>query len=738
MLYRIVSDIPGRLRLRCGAFLISDAEGRGVAHALLAVEGVGTAEVHPANGSILVTYEPGDAPARAAALAVVARLDVLDLPEAEPGVDADSVAIDLAAENNRFARRATNVVVWQLLRRVLLPAPLRAVWTCIRAVGFVARGLAHLARGELTVEVLDALAITMSIVTGSFSEASTIIFLLTLSGVVEEHVQSRTRLTLRGNVVTRAEAVWLVDERGQDVRIPVDEVREGQVLHLGMGQVLPVDGTVVEGTAEIDESSMTGESRPVTKAVGSTVFAGTALGTGDLKVRVTARPGLARIDAIVKMVEDSSELKAGVQGKAERLADGLVPYNLAAFFIIWAISRRLSTAMAVLMVDYSCAIKFATPVAVMSAMSEATRHGIVVKGGKYLEALAAADTIVFDKTGTLTHASPQVERVFSYDGTPEDELLRLAACVEEHFPHSTARAIVEEAARRGLGHETELHAQVSYIVAHGIATTVGGKRTVIGSSHFVFEDEGVKMPRPFLTAAHRSCPTASFVYLAMDGRLVGSIAISDPVRAEAPEVLARLRSLGFEHLVMLTGDSEHCARYVAQSLAIDSYHSQVLPEDKSRFVQELRDEGHTVLMVGDGVNDSPALAAADVSLAMSDASDIARAVADVSANESSLGAIVTARLIAQRLMARIRADYRFIVGFNSTLIMLGVAGVLPATTTAYLHNGSTFLVTALSARPLLRSERAERRARLLEAAGEDVDAALATAPAGGDETASRA
>lgn len=710
MLFTVVSDIPGRIRLRCGASLIDDDEARGVSLALLALDGVRTAEVHPANGSILVTYE---ASRREAVLDLVRSLDVLDLPAARPGVGADATAVELAQENNAFAMRVTRVVGAQLLRRLLLPAPLRALWTLVRAVGFVVEGLRHLARGELTVEVLDALAITMSIATGSFSEAGTIIFLLTLSGVVEDHVHSRAHLALREGVITRPETVWLVGDDGHEERIPIDEVREGQVLRLGMGQVLPVDGTVVEGTAEIDESSMTGESRPVSKTAGSTVFAGTALGTGELKVRVDARPGLSRIDSIVRMVEESSELKAGVQGKAERLADGLVPYNLAAFFVIWAITRRLPTAMAVLMVDYSCAIKFSTPVAVMSAMSEAARHGIVVKGGKYLEALAAADTVVFDKTGTLTHATPRVERAFSFDGTPVDDIVRLAACVEEHFPHSTARAIVDEARRRGLSHEHELHAEVNYIVAHGISTMVGDKRTVIGSSHFVFEDEGVEMPRDFLAEAHAACPTASFVYLAMDGRLVGSIAVSDPVRAEAPEAVARLRSLGVRRVVMLTGDSEHCARYVAGALGIDDFRCQVLPEDKSRYVRELREQGHVVAMVGDGINDSPALAAADVSLAMSDASDIARAVADVSVGGASLEDIVVARMLAMRLMRRIQGDYRFIVAFNTSLIVLGVAGVLPNTVAAYLHNGSTFLVTALSARPLLRSERAERRARLL-------------------------
>ena len=697
MRYTIVSDLPGRLRLRCGSLVMDEAEARGVAQALMSVEGVRVAEVHPANGSVLVAFVPAS---RDAVLLAVRSLDVLALPTAEPGLDEASGAIEVRAENNRFTMEVMRLVGAHVLRRLLLPAPLRAAWVVVRAIGFVARGLACLVRGELTVEVLDATAITASILRGSFDEAGTIIFFLQLSAAMERHVQSRSHLALRGNMITRAETVWAVVD-GQDVRIPIDEVTRGQVLHLGRGSVLPVDGVVVEGTGEVDESSMTGESLPVQKRPGSTVYAGTALGAGDLRVRVTAPPGAARIDGIVSMVEESSQLKAGVQSRAEHLADALVPYSLLAFFAILAITRRPQTAMAVLMVDYSCAIKLSMPIAVMSAMSEGTRRGVVAKGGRYLEELASVDTFVFDKTGTLTCACPTVERVFAVGGASEEDVLRLAACIEEHFPHSMARAIVDEAARRGLGHEDELHAKVNYVVAHGISTTVGGTDACIGSAHFVFEDEGVDCPAGFVESVAEKCPTASVIYLAIDHELLGALAISDPLRPEARATLDRLRELGVERFVMLTGDSDACARHVAARLGIDEWYSQVLPEDKSSYVQELRDQGHVVAMVGDGINDSPALAAADVSVAMSDASDIARAVADVCILNDQLSSLVTARELAQRLMGRIHADYRTIVTFNSALIALGVAGAISLTTASTAHNFSTFAIAAANARPLL-------------------------------------
>lgn len=700
MFYRIVSDLPGRLRLRTSWGVFDDAEACGVAYALMEARGVRHAEVHTANGSILVSFEPER---RCDVLAFVSSLDVLDLPRANVGTEDYCNAIEIATENNRFAHEVVNLVAWRFLRWAFLPAPVQAVVTAVQAVGFVVEGLRRLARGQLSVEVLDATAIIASLLRGSFSEASTVMFLLHLSACMERHVQSRAHLALKDGLVTRPETVWAVVD-GQDVEMRMEDVRRDQVLHLGAGSVLPVDGVVVQGTGEIDESSMTGESRLVHKRRGSTVYAGTALQEGDLRVRVVAPPGAARIDEIVSLVQDSSQLKAAAQSRAEHLADALVPYSFMAFFAILAITRNPTKAMAVLMVDYSCAIKLSTPIAVMSAMDEAAKHRMVVKGGKYLEALASADTIVFDKTGTLTHASPRVERVLAFDGADENMVLRYAACIEEHFPHSMARAIVAEAKRRGLEHADELHAKVRYVVAHGIATQVGGRDAVIGSAHFVFDDQGVSRPADLDQTIEREAPTASVVYLGVDGQLVGAVCISDPLREEAPGVIRRLRELGITRVVMLTGDSNACAAHVAERLGIDTYHAQVLPEDKSTYVQELRDQGHTVVMVGDGINDTPSLAAANVSVAMSDASDIARAVADVSVLDSSLESLVTMRELSRRLMDRIHGDYRFIVGFNSLLIGLGVASAITLTSAAYLHNVSTFAVAALNTRRLLRQD----------------------------------
>lgn len=704
MYYSIISDMPGRLRLRTSWGVFNDAEARGVAYELMQVRGVKHAEVHTANGSILVVFEPAS---RGLVLNAVSALDVLNLPQAEVGTADYCNAIEIAHENNRFAHEVVNLVVWRLARRAFLPAPVRAVLTVITATRFVWEGLKRLFRGKLTVEVLDATAITASILRGSFNEASTVMFLLDLSSIMERHVQSRAHLALKDGLVTRPETVWAVVD-GQDVKVRMEDVERGQVLHLGAGSVLPVDGTVVDGEGELDEASMTGESKLVHKGEGATVYAGTALQDGDLKVRVVSPPGNARIDEIVSMVEDSSQLKAEAQSRAERLADGLVPYSFLAFFAIWGITRNITKALAVLMVDYSCAIKLSTPIAVMSAMDEASKRQVIVKGGKYLEALASADTVVFDKTGTLTHAAPRVEKVVSVDGVDEDMLLRYAACIEEHFPHSMARAIVNEAKRRGLGHEHELHAKVHYVVAHGISTQVDGLEAVIGSRHFVFEDEKVPEPEGFEQKLQEECPTASVVYMALDGSLVGAICISDPLRDEAKQVLSDLRELGIKQIVMLTGDSESCAAHVAKQLGIDTYHAQILPEDKSTYVQELRDQGHTVVMVGDGINDTPALAAANVSVALNDASDIARAVADVSVLDSSLESLVTMRVLAMRLMRRIHNDYRVIVGFNSTLIALGVASVITLPTAAYLHNLSTFAIAASNTRKLLRPEGSER------------------------------
>ena len=704
MRYTITNEIAGRIRLRCDLGFIDDGEARGVAYDLMRSGLVRHAEVHPANQSLLVRFDPAR---REEVLAFIAAFDPLRLPrEDEAGLEDFCNAIEMASENNRFQMQLAFVFMRRWLFRLLpLPLAMQRIWVLLRAIPFLRAGWQRLIHRELKVELLDAAAISASIMNGNWGEAGQIMFLLNLSGVMEDHVASRARLALRNGLITRADNVWAVID-GQDVRIPIASVTKGQILHLNAGSVLPVDGSVVEGEGELNEASMTGESRLVHKREGSTVYAGTALEDGDLKIRVTAPPGVSRIDGIVEMVEQSAQLKAGAQSKAERLSDALVPYNFAAFFALLAITRNVQKAMTVLMVDYSCAIKLSTPVAVGSAMDEAANFGMTVKGGKYLEKFAAADLIVFDKTGTLTKAVPHVESVISFDDRSENELLKLAACIEEHFPHSMARAIVSEAERRGLDHQKELHAEVKYVVAHGIRTQVGGKEVCIGSSHFLFDDEGVAYPEGARERIYALAPTASIIYMAEDGKLVGAICISDPLREEAASVISQLRALGVKRFVMLTGDSENVAANVAEQLGIDEYVSRVLPEDKRSYVEKYRAEGYTVAMVGDGINDSPALAASDVSLAMSDASDIARAVADISIRNTSLESLVIMRLLSQRVMQRIHRDYRAIVALNTGFIAGGVTGLITTTTAAFLHNELTFAVTVANTRSLLKSAKA--------------------------------
>lgn len=698
MRYSITSDIPGRMRLRLAAGYICAEEARGIEEVLRSVGGVRTVAVHPANASLLVCWDAAEKSARAAILAEVRSLDILSLPVAdEPPEQPDIV---LAKEEDRFRLEVGSLLVWSALRRFLLPVPIRSAVTAVRALRFVREGLSSLLRGRLTVETLDATAIVACLLRGTFTEASTIMLLLEISDAMERHVESRVRLSLEQGLVARASYVWLVGD-GKDERVPMGAVRVGDLVRLRAGAAVPVDGTVEKGDAELNEASMTGEAQLVHKAAGASVYAGTALESGELVVRVTAPPGSARIDAIAAMVERTSELKARSQSRAEALADRLVPAAFASFFGILAATRNMDKALAVLMVDYSCAIKLSTPICVMSAMREASQYDVVVKGGKYLEALAEADTVVFDKTGTLTQASPRLAAVVSAGSVGEDDILRLAACIEEHFPHAVAHAIVAAADERGLTHEVELHADVRYVVAHGIAAEVAGRHAVLGSAHFVFEDEGVPLPEGFEEMVNRAAPGCGHVYLAHDGVLLGALCVEDPLRLGISSLLDELRKTGISSIVMLTGDSERAARATAAAAGIESYHAQVLPEDKASYVGKLEERGHRVIMVGDGINDSPALAAASVSVALADASDIARTVADVSIRSDSLDRLVLARRLSQRLQRRIEARYLLIVGFNTVLIALGVASLIPLTTAATLHNLSTVAIAAANTLPLM-------------------------------------
>lgn len=712
MIYNIVHDAPGRLRVRVGQWVLSAQESAALANHLRGLDGVLDAQVRPANGSILMCYELGN---RHNCIEALNAIDLRNLPGS-----ADESTPDMGALTNTFQMNLIKTAVVYYGKKLLLPPPLRAIDTVVHAVPYVYRCVKALLNGKVNVDVLDGVAIGTSIIQRSFSTAGNVMFLLSISDILADYTQSRTRCALRQNMMFYAESVWLLNDDGTEIEVPLDQVAVGDLIRVRTGQMIPIDGVVVDGEASVNEASMTGECDLIAKHAGNSVFAGTAADEGELTIRTTALAGQSRIDAIVDMVENGEEAKALIASKAESLADSLVPVSLGIFLANFAVTRSLARASSVLMVDYSCAIKLSTPIAVMSAMREATKRGVVVKGGKYLERMAAADTVVFDKTGTLTTAHPVCEKIITFGSMSENAVLRLAACLEEHFPHSMARAIVSAAEEKGLTHGSEMHADVEYLVAHGIASSVNGHKVRLGSAHFIFDDEGVERPEGLATRIEAEAPTASTVFMAIDGQLEAALCIADQLRPEASCIIQGLRERGFKRIVMLTGDSENCARNVAQQLGLDEYHAQVLPEHKAGYVKELKGRGHTVMMVGDGINDSPALAAADVSVAMSDASDIARTVADVTIMHPSLEMLLTTKDLAVKLMRRIESDYRFIAAFNTGLIGLGLAGVMTPTATATLHNLSTVGIAASNMRPLLPEA---EDAAALPAAGSDCEQA---------------
>lgn len=705
MIVSIRSSIPGRLRLAspCGIQL-SESEARGLAYRLLDEPGVTHALVHEANGSILVCYDV-TCTSEQHIKTLCEGFSYASLPQASevrPGKR--EAALEVARENNRFVMALARMGMRRTIQNVFFPVSLRTALGCYFAARIIWTGIKHLLKGELVVEVLDACALSAALLRGSYSEASTIAFLLGLSAMLEEHVASRARLALRNGIVVQPEKL-LVRCNGEEREIAAADLEVGMLLHVGAGSVIPVDGCVVEGLGEVDESALTGESRPVTKVEGARVFAGTVLPEGDLWIEATTLLGSSRIDEIARMVEDNAQMKAGIQGKAERLADAIVPYSFLGFAGVWLLTRSIVKALGVLMVDFSCALKLSTPIALMSALDEARHRGMLVRGSKFLEALAEVDTVVFDKTGTLTTATPCVEKVISFGSLSESELLALAACIEEHFPHSVARAIVARASECHAEHTRELHAEVHYIVAHGIATSCDGHKVCIGSAHFIFEDEGVQLSDEQKDLLDKEAERFSVIYIARDTQLEGALCISDPVRSDAEGLVRRLRSQGIDQMIMLTGDTASCAAHIADELQLDGYIAQVLPEDKVRHIQDLQAQGHKVLMVGDGINDSPALAAADVSIALGDASDIARLVADVVIFDSELERIADLRELSVRLMDRIHGDFRTIVGVNSALIALGVGELLSLTQAAYIHNATTLALSMYNTTPLLKAEK---------------------------------
>lgn len=601
--------------------------------------------------------------------------------------------------NNTYQEKLIGKIVFHYARRWILPYPIRICLTSLRSVKYIWKGLTTLAAGKIEVPVLDATAIGVSVLRSDFNTAGSIMFMLGIGELLEEWTHKKSVDDLARTMSLNVGKIWLVSG-GQEVLVPTSQIKAGDKVVVHMGNIIPFDGVVAEGEAMVNQASLTGESVPVRKTVESTAYAGTVVEEGELTILVKEVGGSSRFEKIVKMIEDSEKLKSGAESKAEHLADKLVPYSLGGTILTYLLTRNVTKALSILMVDYSCALKLAMPISVLSAIREASLYNVTVKGGKYLEAVAEADTIVFDKTGTLTKAKPTVVDVVSFNGESTDELLRIAACLEEHFPHSMAKAVVDAATQKNLEHE-EMHSKVEYIVAHGIASKINEKRAVIGSAHFVFEDENCVIPEGEQEKFDALPKEYSHLYLAIEGKLAAVICIEDPLREEASAVVQSLKRAGLSKVVMMTGDSERTAAAIAKRVGVDEYYSEVLPEDKASFVEREKAAGRKVIMIGDGINDSPALSAANVGIAISDGAEIAREIADITVSSDDLYQIVTLKLLSDSLMERIKKNYRRIVGFNSLLIVLGVTGVIQPTTSALLHNSSTLLIGLESMQNLL-------------------------------------
>ena len=653
------------------------------------------AAVYERTGDVVITYTGR----RSAAIAVLAgyKFDVAEY-------DALVTSADSRRLNREYQDKMFDLVAGRCLRKLFLPAPLDAAYTAFRSIHFLWKGVRCVLSRRLEVEVLDALSIGVSLLRGDFGTAGSVMFLLNLGSLLEEWTRKKSLDDLARSMALNVDKVW-VRSQGTEVLVPLTKVRSGDEVVVRSGNMIPLDGTVLEGEAMVNQAALTGEAMPVRKAEGFTLYAGTVVEEGECVFIAKAEGGSNRYDKIVAMIEESEKLKSSTENRALVLADKLVPWCLGATVVTYLLTRNATRAISCLMVDFSCALKLSMPLAVLSAMRECGSYHITVKGGKYLEALSQADTIVFDKTGTLTRATPQVVEVVPFSGCNEREVLQLAACLEEHFPHSMANAVVRAAKERGISHE-EMHSEVEYIVAHGIASRVGGQRVVIGSHHFVFEDEKCTIPTAEQQKFDALKPAYSHLYMAASGQLVGVICISDPLRPEAAAVLNGLRALGIRNTVMMTGDSERTAAAIAKQVGVDRFFAEVLPEDKANFVQQAKAEGHTVVMIGDGINDSPALSAADIGIAINSGAAIAREIADVTIKADSLEELVALKAIANSLQKRVHANYRFVLTFNSALIALGALGILQPASSAMLHNLSTIGISLKSMTNLLPENRA--------------------------------
>ena len=653
------------------------------------------AAVYERTGDVVITYTGK----RTAAIAILAgyKFDVAEY-------DALVTSADSRRLNREYQDKMFDLVAGRCLRKLFLPAPLDAAYTAFRSIRFLWKGVRCVLSRRLEVEVLDALSIGVSLLRGDFGTAGSVMFLLNLGSLLEEWTRKKSLDDLARSMALNVDKVW-VRSQGTEVLVPLTKVRSGDEVVVRSGNMIPLDGTVLEGEAMVNQAALTGEAMPVRKTEGFTLYAGTVVEEGECVFIAKAEGGSNRYDKIVAMIEESEKLKSSTENRALVLADKLVPWCLGATVVTYLLTRNATRAISCLMVDFSCALKLSMPLAVLSAMRECGSYHITVKGGKYLEALSQADTIVFDKTGTLTRATPQVVEVVPFSGCNEREVLQLAACLEEHFPHSMANAVVRAAKERGISHE-EMHSEVEYIVAHGIASRVGGQRVVIGSHHFVFEDEKCTIPTAEQQKFDALKPAYSHLYMAASGQLVGVICISDPLRPEAAAVLNGLRALGIRNTVMMTGDSERTAAAIAKQVGVDRFFAEVLPEDKANFVQQAKAEGHTVVMIGDGINDSPALSAADIGIAINSGAAIAREIADVTIKADSLEELVALKAIANSLQKRVHANYRFVLTFNSALIALGALGILQPASSAMLHNLSTIGISLKSMTNLLPENKA--------------------------------
>ena len=654
------------------------------------------ATVYERTGDVVLTYRGSRKDA--VALLAAYRFDNEELEVLVTSHDSRKI-------NQEYQEKMVNLVAGRVFRKVFLPAPIAAAYTVWRSIAFVWKGIRCLLHRKLEVEVLDALSITASLLRGDYSTAGSVMFLLTVGSLLEEWTRKKSLDDLARSMALNVDKVWVRTPQGE-VLVPLTRVHAGDEVVVRSGNMIPLDGMVLEGEAMVNQAALTGESMPVRKTTGATVYAGTVVEEGECVLVAKAEGGANRYDKIVAMIEESEKLKSGTENRALQLADRLVPWCLAGTVATYAFTRNVTRAISILMVDFSCALKLSMPLAVLSAMRECGEYHITVKGGKYLEALAKADTIVFDKTGTLTRATPQVVQVVPFSGCGEQEVLQLAACLEEHFPHSMANAVVRAAKERGISHE-EMHSEVEYIVAHGIASRVGGKRVVIGSAHFIFEDEGCTIPAGEQAKFDGLDPQYSHLYLAASGVLVGVICIADPLRPEAAQVLRQLQKLGITQTVMMTGDSDRTARAIAAQVGVDRCFAEVLPEDKAAFVRDAKAEGHTVVMIGDGINDSPALSAADAGIAVSEGAEIAREIADITIKKDSLDEVVLLRHLSMDLMKRVHGNYRFVISFNLGLILLGVAGIITPSMSALLHNSSTLAISLKSMTNLLPEEERE-------------------------------